>query len=99
VLCRPSLSVIDTYHLLNVAELVVRRDCDRLNEELVSASRIWWWVLFHCLQQHLHFHILLGVNPAGIWSHAVSNDGSVEAHGSRQLLGILFWGSRLDLEE
>lgn len=40
-----------TYDSLNVVELLVTRNDDRLNEEFIAALRIHWRILLHCLQQ------------------------------------------------
>lgn len=55
----------------DVANIAGGADCNRLNEEFVPAPRVWWWVLLHRLQQHLHFHALARLDATGVGAYAV----------------------------
>ena len=73
-------------------------DGDGLYEELVAAARIGGGLLFHRLQEDLHFDICAGLDFAAVRSHAVSTPMSVGVFGGCRWNAILLRRCGLDFE-
>ena len=91
-----------TPDLADIVAVVARADGDGLDEELVAATRVGRWVVFHGLQQDLYLHILPGVDAAGVWADAISGRSlSVSSRvlsRMREMGNELFGGGGLDFE-
>ena len=44
---------------------------DTLNKKLILALKLWWWIVFHRLKEHLHLNLSSRRNPPRIRPYTV----------------------------